>query len=71
MNWASGPKFRVSQVPEKTVPEFEQLAAKLKLPEPLWQDSTILKKFAKRNCNFKYVPENLLKQWGIEPRILL
>lgn len=71
MNWASGAQFGISRKPDKSRPDFEELADKLGLPEELWEDSHQLKLFAKRHANFKYVPEKLLKQWGIQPKILL
>jgi hypothetical protein len=55
-----------TEVPnEKT--EFEKLAERLKIPEPLWLRSRTLREFARRNVNSKYVPEKLLESWGITP----
>lgn len=43
--------------------EFEQLAADI--PPDRWVRSTKLRKFARRNYNRRYVPENLLEAWGL------
>jgi hypothetical protein len=67
-NWASGAfGQRVLPVPDLGT-EFDRLTVQLGLearPE-LWGASASLQAFAKTNRNRRYVPEKLLKYWGID-----
>jgi len=44
---------------------FEKLAVKLGVVEDNWGNSEDLKRFARQFKDTYYVPERLLKQWGI------
>ena len=46
--------------------EFEQQVEKLGLRPDEYQDSPKLRNWCLRNANTHYVPENLLKVWGID-----
>jgi hypothetical protein len=61
-NWASG------RPPEKRPAEptgFDQLARRLGLNERTWASSKELKEWCELNKNRCYIPEVLLKAWGI------
>jgi hypothetical protein len=45
--------------------EFEQQVEKLRLSSDEYQDSPQLKKWCLKNAKTRYVPEYLLKLWGI------
>jgi hypothetical protein len=59
-NWG---RFGKSEPVKPT--EFEALATKNGIPQERWHRSYILREFAYRNANKRYVPEYLLKHWGI------
>ena len=46
--------------------QFEKLVARLGLAEQEFQSSSALKIWVHRNLNHRYVPEWLLKAWGME-----
>ena len=46
--------------------EFEVEVKRLGLAGADWVASAALKRWCDRNCNRVYVPEWLLKEWGIE-----
>jgi hypothetical protein len=45
---------------------FEQIVRQLKLSEKDYQSSTQLKDWVEANKDDKYVPQDLLKAWGLE-----
>ena len=47
------------------ITEFEQQVEKLGLRPGEYQDSPQLRSWCRRNANMHYVPEYLLKLWGI------
>jgi hypothetical protein len=59
-NWGK-PEVLVPLVPT----EFEQQVEKLDLLPDEYQASSQLKSWCRRNANLRYVPESLLKLWGI------
>ena len=59
-NWGK-PKVPVPLLPT----EFEQQVEKLGLLPGDYQASSRLKSWCRRNANLRYVPEYLLKSWGI------
>jgi len=44
---------------------FEQQVQKLDLTPDQYQQSVRLREWARNNMNSKYVPEDLLKAWGL------
>ena len=46
--------------------QFESEAHRLGLPKERWEASRELREWASRWCRSKYVPEDLLKAWGME-----
>ncbi len=62
--WASGVLARPSQ----DVPEFERVAARLRLKPDEYVSSNELRAWAEANKDTRYVPERLLKAWGIPVR---
>jgi hypothetical protein len=44
---------------------FEQQVRKLDLTPDQYEQSTRLREWARHNMNSKYVPEDLLKAWGL------
>lgn len=61
-NWASG----LSLVPPATGPtEFEMQIKKLELTPEMYAGSVELKHWCARNRNRVYIPEWLLRRWGI------
>jgi len=45
--------------------EFEKEARRLRLTKEMYVHSTELRQWCERNRNWTYVPEWLLKKWGI------
>jgi hypothetical protein len=45
---------------------FEEIVQRLKLSEKDYQSSAQLKDWVEANKDVKYVPQDLLKAWGIE-----
>lgn len=71
-NWGRRPALSVNYgVRTATqLTEFEQQVANLGLlNEEEVKSSAVLKKWADRNAHRRYVPENLLKFWGIDSDI--
>jgi hypothetical protein len=64
--WGEGRKAGSLPVPGLT--RFEQLAAKLGVPESEWKQSPALRAFARRYAERFFVPEKLLAFWGIAIR---
>lgn len=54
-----------------TVTEFERTVAKLQLKPSEYVTSVALREWAYRNRDSKYVPEALLKAWGLEVELKL
>ena len=48
------------------VVEFERVTREFKLQPNQYVRSTRLREWARRNRNSKYIPEPLLKAWGLE-----
>lgn len=48
------------------VTEFERVTRELGLKETEFSNSPQLKQWVKRHRNTRYVPEHLLKYWGME-----
>ena len=48
--------------------EFEKQVEKLRLSPDEYQDSTQLRDWCLRNATSHYVPESLLKAWGVNIR---
>ena len=61
-NWSSGIP---AEVPPATQTEFEIVAGELNLVEQSYSGSQQLKKWCECNRNRRFVPEWLLKKWGI------
>jgi hypothetical protein len=49
-----------------TITEFEQIAHEFKLKPEQYVTSALLRDWASRNRNSKFVPEFLLQEWGFE-----
>jgi len=49
-----------------TVTSFEEAVKELKLQPDQYVHSTRLREWARRNRNSKFIPESLLKAWGID-----
>jgi hypothetical protein len=62
-NWG---KFNYETPLPPTVTEFEQTVKKFNLQPDQYVRSVHLREWAVRNKNTKYVPESLLKAWGVE-----
>jgi hypothetical protein len=45
------------------------MVGRLKLSEKEYQSSIPLRQWAQKHKNSKYVPQDLLKAWGIEPEL--
>jgi hypothetical protein len=60
--WTSG---RVPDVPPAGPTEFEVLVSELNLTEKTYERSLQLLDWCKHNRNRRYVPEWLLKTWGL------
>jgi hypothetical protein len=54
-----------------TATEFEQMAQKLNLEPNEYVKSVHLREWAQRNRYFKYVPEPLLRAWGLRVKVTL
>jgi hypothetical protein len=54
-----------------TMTEFEQAVRKFKLEPNEYVNSVRLREWAQRNRYFKYIPESLLKAWGLDVQITL
>jgi hypothetical protein len=61
-NWASG---RLSRIPSALPTAFETRARELSLTVPTYADSQELRSWCEDNRNKCYIPEWLLKAWGI------
>jgi hypothetical protein len=62
-NWGkTGPAGPVIVSPTS----FEQIVEKLRLKPDQYFKSAQLREWARTNRNSKYVPESLLKAWGLE-----
>lgn len=61
-NWASGrpPEIRAAEATG-----FDEQVRKLGLNEQSWGASNELKEWCRQNKNRCYIPEQLLKEWGI------
>jgi hypothetical protein len=62
-NWGK-PEMNGAVVP--TVTEFQQVARDFNLQPDQYVDSTRLREWASRHRNSRYIPETLLKAWGID-----
>lgn len=63
-NWASGEKERA---PAPDLPtQFEQIAEKIGVTKEYYVHSQPLKAWVKRNRRDYYVPEWLLREWGLQ-----
>ncbi len=60
------PQLMTSQ---PTLTEFEQTACKLNLRPDQYVCSEQLRQWAKQNSHSKYVPESLLRSWGIKVEV--
>ena len=49
-----------------TITEFDKVVRKFKLRRDQYIRSTLLREWASRNKNSKYIPEPLLEAWGSE-----
>jgi hypothetical protein len=59
--WTSG----LAVVPPDTPPAFERFALELGLTAPTYVESGELRRWCQDNRNKYYIPEWLLKTWGI------
>lgn len=62
-NWGK-PEMMIPVVPTNT--EFQRVASEFNLQPDEYISSTQLREWASRNKNSKFIPETLLKAWGIE-----
>jgi hypothetical protein len=53
----------------KTPTSFEEMVRLLKLSEKDYRSSIPLRKWAQQKKNSKYVPRDLLEEWGIEVNV--
>ena len=53
-------------LPSANATEFETQVRRLGLTKEMWVGSTELRKWCERYRNQCYIPESLLKSWGIE-----
>ena len=61
------PNFgKLLPVPSATPSSFEQVAEELGLSPPGYKNSIELKDWVRRNKDHKYVPADLLNEWGFE-----
>jgi hypothetical protein len=51
--------------------EFEQAVRKFNLKPDEYVNSKHLREWAQQNRHFKYIPESLLKAWGLDVQITL
>lgn len=63
--WNDGPS-RQYVFDEVTLTQFEKQVQKLKLSETELYGSTQLQAWAKKNRNYRWIPENLLEAWHLE-----
>jgi hypothetical protein len=64
------PNWGKSQaLPSPVATEFETVALRLRLTKETYLDSTQLRRWCESNNHRCYVPEWLLKEWGILPDI--
>jgi intergrase/recombinase len=54
-----------------TMTEFEQAVRKFKLEPNEYVNSKHLRKWVEQNLHSKYIPESLLKAWGLGVQITL
>ena len=54
-----------------TATEFEQAVRKFNLKPDEYVNSKHLRKWAQQNRHSKYIPESLLKAWGLDVQITL
>jgi len=67
-NWG---KPDLSGVGTPTLTEFEQIVIKFDLKPDEYVNSKYLREWAQRNKQSKYIPESLLKAWGLDVQITL
>jgi hypothetical protein len=48
---------------------FDEMARRLKLSEKEYLSSIPLKEWARKHKDSKYIPQNLLKAWGITSKV--
>jgi hypothetical protein len=67
-NWASG---RLAEIRPQAPTDFEKEVRRLGLDEQACEGSRELKKWCERNKDRCYIPEWLLKRWGmsVEPNV--
>ena len=69
MSRRGNPNWGKPDVPVAVLPTaFEKQVEKLGLSPDKYQDSSKLRNWCLRNANQHYVPEYLLKVWGIDVR---
>jgi hypothetical protein len=69
MRHQGNPNWGKPSVPVSSLPTaFEQQVEKLGLRPDEYQNSPQLRNWCLRNANTHYVPEYLLKVWGVNPR---
>ena len=54
-----------------TATEFEQAVRKFELKPDEYVNSVSLREWVERNRHSKYIPESLLKAWGLDVQITL
>jgi hypothetical protein len=52
-----------------TPTSFDEMVRRLKLSEKEYRSSIPLKKWAQKNKDSKYVPQELLEAWGVEVNV--
>jgi hypothetical protein len=67
-NWG---KPAQSGVLTPTMTEFEQAVRKFNLEPDEYVNSVRLREWVERNRHSKYIPESLLKAWGLDVQITL
>ena len=67
-NWGK-PEMMSPVVPTAT--EFQRVASDFNLQPDEYINSTQLREWASRNKNSKFIPETLLKAWGLEVKSTL
>ena len=67
-NWG---KPQLSGALLRSATEFEQTVRKFKLEPDEYVNSVRLREWAQRNRHSKYIPESLLKAWGLDVQITL
>jgi hypothetical protein len=61
-NWGKTESFAATP---KLLTAFEQTVRDFNLQPEQYRQSEALREWAQRNCSCKYIPESLLKAWGI------